>query len=118
MLKANHVIVTLTVEQSADPCSDEPAPRLFAHDINAEDSIIEALTLAWSSKIEPVPIIADEEQWRVDPRLFIVDGQRKALLPEARKHAHRGDDHGQPLAAAEPLSLKVTVEHHQRIEAD
>ena len=65
-----------------------------------------------------IVVVADEQQRRVDPRLFVVGREGQALVAKTKQGAHRGDRHRQPLAAAEAFALQVAVDDHQRIEAD
>src|SRR6185503_7483495 len=118
-IEADHVVGAAAPEEGADACSNEAAAGLLAHEEHAQLAPIDRLALAGGGDVDPVIVVADEQQRRVDvARPLLVDGQSQSVAIEADERAQRGDDHRQPLATPEPPALQVAVDDHQRIKAD
>ena len=75
------------VEQRADDRRDEPAPRLLAHHHDAQLAVVQAFALPRGADVEPVVVVADEQQRRIDQLLLVVDRQRQALMVEPGERA-------------------------------
>ncbi len=86
---------------------------------HAQLAVLEALAAAGRAEVDAVIVVADEQQRRIDAAgLLIIDGERQPAVIEPGQRPRRGDQHRQPLVAAEPPALHVAVDDHQRIEAD
>ena len=118
VVQPDHVIRARPVEQSADACRDQSAPRLLAHDEHAQLPVLQAAAVAGRPDVDPVVVVADEQKRRVEPCLLVVHGQGEAIVMKARERPQRRDHHREPLASAQPLLLQVAVDHHQRVKAD
>ena len=79
--------------------------RVFLRITSTHSSpVLEAFALARRAEVDPIIVVADEQQRRVDLLLLLVDGQRQPLVIEADQRPQRGDEHRQPLAPPEPLA--------------
>ena len=66
------------VEQRTDARGNQPKAAVLAHDEDRQSAVVELFPLAWSGDVEPVIIVAHEQQWRLDAGLLIVDRQASA----------------------------------------
>ena len=99
-LEPDHVVRPGPVQQCPHRCCKEAAAGLLAHHQDAKRAAVQPLALPRSAQVEPIVIIADEQQRRVHARLLLVHSERQPLVAETGEGPRRRDEHREPLAPA------------------
>jgi hypothetical protein len=82
-IELDHIIRTRPSRQRPSNGRKQADPRRLAHHHHAQLPVGQAFAGAGAGQFQPVIIVADEQQRRVDPGLLIVDRQRQPLVLEA-----------------------------------